>query len=348
MKQNLFFIMALAVAVAMMMLTGCSIGGQSDARFESKLVIDPVIKKSGSYDSFHGPIYDVTGQVEVYYYYKSAFGNGCSATAIVPDDSITLCIGGGAFTDMVSGEPSEFLTGSWPGTDFRSWNAQSKHHIYNGSHRLVACAIGMRLKDNNRNYIPVSTLKNQYFFISSSKASGNGSYTTTTTSPSTGYALLSGGTQNSSLYSIDSLDTQMLGRSQGYVPGVCWQSLLASHKYQSQINSITSYAVLYNNKSIPGFGYLNVQCLKGHYNTTAGNRSNNWLFPTSGWVISGVGGQTSSTPLDVSTGRLITSLGIFNAGQMGVFISDNDFYTIPYSGTTDLQLFQIQRAVIPM
>jgi hypothetical protein len=336
MKQNNFFIMALMIIGIMSLIMGCSVPGNiAGKNDESILVNSPEINKSGSFDSYH-VYYDASGRIELRYYYKSAFGDHNTATATVEDGY--LCIGGGAFVDLESGDPA-MLTGSWPSLDMKSWNAQSKDHIYYGWHRLVSVAIGMRLKDANGRNIDINTIKSHFSVNNSVIFKAHTTEQSITVTPNTSYSIISGGANITVPFENPGQFLRQSSINTNYGGTTYWIAKSNSNTL-AYMKNLFCYTITYDNKDIAGFGRIKVSIKTAEGGKTpAFTKGEISMSPDSGWLISSVGAYTAYK--DLNYNRMLSAIGMF-AG-VGFIHDENVIYPYPSSITMTMKLIQIQK-----
>ncbi len=172
--------------------------------------------------------------------------NLLSGTAYVPEGY--LCIGGFAWANPYHGGGT-LLTMSAPltGTNaFKGWRGEVKAHIYpDGYTNLVVSAIGIRLKDNNGNYIPAEELKRHLQIIS--RTSSRAAHPSTFARLSSGYTLIGGGAKVNWSGAGNLL-------TQTYPLGNTWRVKSKDHVIASPA-TITAYAIGIKN-NIPNFGSI--------------------------------------------------------------------------------------------
>ncbi len=210
---------------------------------------------------------DITGTIEIY---KSSVHTAGSSWSQDPNDlTVTsnvpagfLCIGGTATMIINGNDAGSLLTESGPLTgsaEFTGWKVRAKAHHSENEHNwyLQSQAIGIRLKDNNGNYIPANVLKQYVKIFSSTSSSAPHPYKRTDVTSD--YHLISGGAKvNWSGYG------NLLTAS--YPSGTGWIARGKDHMYPSPA-TITSYAIGIK-KTIPNFGSLSVSTGSNCENTS--------------------------------------------------------------------------------
>ncbi len=217
-----------------------------------------------------------------------------SVTAFVPDGF--LCIGGSAQATVINGDPGALLTMSAPTVGihkFKGWRGEAKAHLYgNGVWWFEVTAIGIRLKDNNGNYIPQEQLKNSLRIFS--KTSSVTGHPSASASVSTGFKLVSGGAKVNW-----SGNGNLLTAS--YPSGNSWIVKSKDHGVPSAA-SITSYAIGIKH-NIPNFGSLSVLTNSDCSNVSGGFARKEIRTPAGYVTVSGGAKSTFN-----GWGRLLTQI----------------------------------------
>jgi hypothetical protein len=331
----------LVIMLIASVLAGCNMpAGQTTEKQTENQSGVITVKKSGSYDSQWGPYWDFSGRVEVTYYTKSVVGWQNSLTVTVPDDSV--CIGGGAYTEY-SGNPG-FLTGSWPSMDLKSWNGQSKDHVYYGPHTLTVVAVGLKLIDITGTYYISADVVKKNFLVTSSTS--NASTYPREIVYSDPCVTISGGA--CVLEPFSNYGSLLTGTF--YEP-TYWYATSKSHLYEDP-KQIVSYAIQYcSSYPIVGFGRLFMDVVRhSSISTSASTKGVIKLRPRNGSLIVGVGGQTDLIN-DINYGRLLTAASPYFDAQfnspssMCAYVADTDFVN-PYAGQLNLTSIEIRTNAI--
>lgn len=249
---------------------------------------------------------DITGRIEIYTGTSSGTSaliqpstpHALSVTSSVPMGF--LVIGGTAEVIANNADPGSLLTESRPLTgsaSFTGWRVSAKAHSAPNAYNWIlrSRAIGIRLKDNNGNYIPASVLK-QYLKIFTSTSS-SASHPTTQVSVTSDYHLISGGAKVNWTGSGNLLTAS-------YPSGSSWIAKGKDHMHLSP-STITSYAIGIK-KTIPNFGSLgvvnssNCSYTSGHADYSILNRND----PNNIALNTGYGAKATYN----SSGRMLTDI----------------------------------------
>ncbi|GAA4276839.1 hypothetical protein [Aquimarina mytili] len=245
---------------------------------------------------------DASGRVEVSVTGKliQERSNLESLTVYVPEGFV--CIGGSTHASVQPGDPGALLTMSAPtvGADeFRGWRAEAKAHLYgNGVWWFEVVAIGIRLKDNDGNYIPEEELKNSLQLFSNTSAVA--SHPSTSASVPFGFKLISGGAKVNWSGAGNLLTAS-------YPSGNSWVAKGKDHVAPSAA-SITSYAIGIKN-NIPNFGSLNV-LMGDNCEDASGGFAESLIRTPPGYATVSGGAKSTFN----SWGRLLTSITVDRPG----------------------------------
>ncbi|AXT50733.1 hypothetical protein D1818_07785 [Aquimarina sp. BL5] len=222
--------------------------------------------------------------------------------ASVPDGF--LCIGGTVWAKYDQYDPGALITKSAPSTSLTSWESEAKDHsvINRYGFILVGSARGIRLKDNDGNYIPPNVLKNYIKVVS--KTSSIASQPETSIQLPSGYTLISGGAK-----------VNWSGRGNlltGSFPfGNGWKATSKDHEKSSPA-SITVYAIGIAN-NIPNFGSIRTTRNSDCEYTTSGVESASVSLSSSqnDYVACGGGASASYNGF----GRMLYAIGVGNGNS---------------------------------
>jgi hypothetical protein len=253
--------------------------------------------------------------VEITIFEDYAFGQHNTVSVTIPEEYVM--IGGGAQVDFRGG-PGAFLTGSWPTDDrnFRTWNAESKDHVVADVHFLYADAIGMRLIDDNGNYVPPVEIKKHMLIRNA--ISDTGPSVTAGGMSGVYYLMLSGGARVINPFNIGKLLTE--SDHAPYNAG--WLATAKSCKVASS-NAVMAYAIYIDYNDIAGFGILTGDSRWYKVKTEENNTGNIYANPVNGYVISGVG--ASITHYKESANRFLYAISPLHLdGTYGCYAADKD------------------------
>ncbi|WP_157766234.1 hypothetical protein [Aquimarina aggregata] len=290
---------------------------EKQTTFDNQDIIGPENKASSG-----RTFTDATGTIEIYIGSTQVFHNGnpnlVSGNAYVPNGFV--CIGGGARINIpyayppYSSDPGSLLTMSAPLNNglFNGWQAEAKAHSRpNGNPwSLLVDVVGMRLKDNNGNYIPAQDLKNSLRLFS--RTSARAGHPSTSVAVSNGYQLIGGGAKvNWSGYGNLLTESYPLGNS--------WKVKSKDHLVVSPA-TITAYAIGIKN-TIPNFGSFKIDqvadCKTPNYYASIYSRDA-FFERSEGYLTTCAGGKTTYN----GNGRMLVGLSSFQ--RDGSFVESKD------------------------
>ncbi len=244
-----------------------------------------------------------------------------------------ILVGGGAYVDYGTG-PGALLWETRPlDENLTTWVASSKDHQASNPHTLHTYAIGMRLKDNNGNYIPKSALLGTYITLNS--------YTSTPAqhAPSKYFAYgrfgnsyllntsnLGGGARTNwsccgSLLTVSSQKIVLPATSLSYY-------VAAKDHGASELTTISIYGIVMTPQSgsstrlIPNFGIMEFKYSESQGNPVNTGVATALLDASNEFVMTGMGAESKWT---TGPGRLLFGIkptGVYS-GQVTVYSKDH-------------------------
>ncbi len=271
-------------------------------------------KSSASNDKYWT---DITGRIEIIETFDvvhstdpviSSNINYIKHTTRIPEGYV--CIGGAAQVSRSGSgvdpnSPGALLTISAPTTgsdEYKGWSVEAKAHLYGGYEiKLTVGAIGIRLKDDDGNYIPVNVLKESLRVFSNT--SSVASHPSTSVSVSNGYKMIGGGAKVNWSGAGNLLTAS-------YPEGNSWNVKSKDHGVSSPA-SITAYAIGIKN-IIPNFGSLDTMVISDCRTVITGDELEDVSFPwdssypyNTEYGITSPGGKSTFN----GAGRMLTGIG---------------------------------------
>ncbi|WP_282080175.1 hypothetical protein [Aquimarina algiphila] len=253
---------------------------------------------------------DASGRVEIVYSDNTIVNsnlvsnpNLLTGNTFVPDGYV--CIGGSVRMSYNASDAGSLLTMSAPmlgANAFKGWQVQAKTHITPNAFAwfIRIGTIGIRLKDNNGNYIPADVLKQSLRIFSNT--SSLSSRPSTSVSVPSGYTLISGGAKDN-WTGFGNLLTD------SYPSGNSWIARGKDHINGSP-STVTAYAIGIKNV-IPNFGSLSFTSGSACNNISSGVGGASVSLPSgNGFVISGSGANSSYNGF----GRMLTDITVSSTG----------------------------------
>jgi hypothetical protein len=240
-----------------------------------------------------------------------------------------ILTGGGAYADYGTGQGALLWESRPLDESLVTWMGSSKDHIAANPHILHVYAIGMRLKDNGGNYIPVTTLRG---IIKMKRVTSN----PPTHDPymeQTGPIYLGGGAR-ANWVCCGSMFTDLWIREYRESAYFALATDHISHELSTLDNYVIyanpSYGCCQHKVSIPYFGDLLVAWQESKGSTVATGVATAYRDATPGWVITGPG--AASLALSVPNRLLfgVKPTGTYQ-GQIGAFSKDHRLVSSGYA-----------------